>query len=48
VRDAFLLLRERGKGQPILLKIRKGVRLGTISLLPSRPGREESRDLSRC
>ena len=26
VRDAFLLLRERGKGQPILLIIRKGVR----------------------
>jgi len=24
VRDAFLLLRERGKGQPILLIIRKG------------------------
>ena len=24
VRDAFLLLRERGKGQPIFLKIRKG------------------------
>ena len=26
VRDAFLLLKERGKGQPILLIIRKGVR----------------------
>lgn len=25
MRDAYLLLRERGKGQPILLIIRKGV-----------------------
>jgi len=36
------------KGQPILLIIRKGVRLGTGSQLPNRLGREESRDFCRC
>jgi len=48
MRDAYLLLRQRGKGQPILLIIRKGVRWATVSLLPRRPGRKESRVLCRC